>query len=100
MLASSAIIDINNKYNEAIQCIQRGKTGCIIIGNMGKARLVYIVSQDSIELGVKNATGDISPLDGNAIELLKTGYMKRPKIVNMVDIANNLNTHSKLKNEH
>lgn len=99
MLASSAIIDINSRYNEAILCKQHGKTSCVVIGKLGKNRLVYLVTNESIELGVKDSTGLLSPLDTSAIELLKAGYTNRPKIISMIDIANSLNKHSKLKKE-
>lgn len=97
MLASSVIIDINNKYNEALLCKQRGKTSCIIIGNLGKNRLVYIVTGESIELGVKDRSGLLSPLDTPAIDLLKTDYAGKDKVISMIDIANSLNEHSKLR---
>lgn len=100
MLASSAIININNKYNEAVLLQQQGRTSFVIIGNLGKNRLGYIVTNESIELGIKNANGVLSPLDGTAIELLKTGYREKPKIVNMIDIAQSLNVQSKLVAEH
>lgn len=98
MLASSAIIEINNKYNEAVLCMQYGRTSCITVGKLGKNSLVYLVNQNCIELGLKEKD-NITLLDNDTINLLKAGYSKRPNIINMIDIANNLNKYSKLKAE-
>lgn len=100
MLASSAIININNKYNEAIMLKQQGRTSFVTIGNLGKNRLGYIVTNESIELGIKDTTGVLSPLDKTAVDLLRTGYREKQKVVSMIDIAYNLNSHSRLIVEH
>lgn len=96
MLASSAIIEINNRYNEAQLHQRMGKTACIEIGKLGQKYLVYIVGQNTIELGLRDKTGVLTALDENAVRLLQAGYSQQQKLYNMIDIAFNLNSHSKL----
>lgn len=100
MLASSTIIEINNKYNEALLNKHNNRTACIDICKLGRTTLTYIVGQNGIELGLKDKSGTLSVLDAQAISLLKAGYSGRPKLLQMIDIAVGLNTHSKLDKEH
>lgn len=100
MLASSTIIAINNKYNEALLNKQHNRTACVEIGKLGRTTLVYIVDQSSIELGLKDKSGVLTALDTQAISLLRAGYNSKPKCLLMIDVALNLNKHSKLNKEH
>lgn len=97
MLSSAELIKINNKYNEAIQYLKTGITTKVVIGNLERnVKLIYLVSLNAIELGILRGN-NIQPLDSDDIRILKAGYADKHKILNMIDVADNLNTHSKLK---
>ena len=97
MLNSSTIMDINLIYVKAINALKSNKSGKFKIGKLSKSvELVYVVNFNSIELGLNSKTQCkiLAPTD---LQLLRTQFCNDKHVIQMIDIADDLNKYSVYK---